>query len=153
MKMKLSEHFTLAELTQSQTAARAGLKNDPTPEALENLKYLAGRLEAIRKLLGRPMIISSGYRAPAVNRLVGGAANSQHMLGQAADFIAPAYGTPYEVASAIDRSGLKYDQLIHEFGRWVHVSFIRPELGEPRRQALSIFNSKAGYLPGILEKP
>jgi hypothetical protein len=150
--MKLSEHFTLAELTQSQTAARAGLKNDPTPESLENLKHLAGRLEAIRKLLGRPMVISSGYRSPAVNSLVGGAPNSQHMLGQAADFIAPAYGTPFEVAQAIERSGLKFDQLIHEFGRWVHVSFIRPEQGEPRRQAMSIFSSKAGYIPGIQEK-
>jgi hypothetical protein len=151
--MKLSEHFTLAELTQSQTAARAGLKNDPTPEALENLKYLAGRLEAVRKLLGKPMIVSSGYRAPRVNALVGGAANSQHMLGQAVDFIAPGYGTPFQVAQAIERSGLKYDQLIHEFGRWIHVSFVKPELGEPRRQALSIFNSRQGYLPGILEKP
>lgn len=147
--MNLSTYFSLDELTLSQTAVRLGLKNEPTAEALENLKYLAGQLDKVRRLLRVPVLISSGYRSPAVNKAVGGAANSQHMLGQAADFTAPRAGTPYEVARLIDESDLQYDQLIHEFGRWVHISFVRPELGAPRRQALSIF--KAGkYKPGIL---
>lgn len=146
----LSTYFTLDELTASQIATRQGVPNLPTAEALENLKYLAGQLDKVRKLLRAPVIISSGYRSPAVNKLVGGAPNSQHILGQAADFIAPRAGTPYEVAMRIHESELEYDQLIHEFGRWVHISFVRPELMRPRRQPLSVF--KAGrYMPGILK--
>lgn len=144
--MKLSEHFTLAELTASQTAARLGLNNDPTPRIVENLTFLASRLEEVRALLKAPMVVTSGYRSPVVNDAVGGSAMSQHRFGLAADFIAPAFGDPFEVASAIKASPIQFDQLIHEYGRWVHISFVR---ANPRRQALSTF--KPGlYLPGIV---
>jgi hypothetical protein len=143
--MNLSSHFTLEELTFSEYAARNGLDNTPPAPVLENLKYLAERLEAVRALLGVPLQITSGYRAPAVNAGIGGARDSQHCLGLAADFVAPQFGEPYWVARRIETAAVQYDQLIHEFGRWAHVSFVRYN---PRRQSLTTF--KAGvYLPGI----
>lgn len=142
--MNLSKHFTLAELTTSQEAARRGLDNTPGLEVVDNLHWLASLLEEVRDLLGHPMIISSGYRSPKVNSSIGGSKNSQHVQGLAADFICPGFGDPYEVASAISRSSIKYDQLIHEYGRWVHISIS----DTPRRQDLSIF--RAGeYQSGI----
>ena len=145
--MNLSEHFTLAELTASDYAARTGLSNVPLPDVVENLRFLAQNLEAVRALLGAPMHVSSGYRSRAVNAGVGGAAGSQHVLGLAADFVAPQFGAPVDVARAIAASNIPFDQLIHEYGQWVHVSFTRT----PRRQALSIFK-RGAYLPGIVEK-
>jgi len=147
--MKLSEHFTLEELTFSDTAARYGLSNEPTARILENLRdVLAPGLEQVRALLGCPVLVSSGFRSESVNAAVGGSIASQHRFGLAADFRAPDFGTPLEVAKAIEASAIQYDQLILEFGCWVHISFVnRP----PRREALSIY--KAGkYLPGLVER-
>ena len=135
--MKITKHFSLDELTFSQTAARAGIDNSPTPAALDNLVRLAGLLENIRFMLGVPVFVSSGYRCPALNNRVGGATNSQHLFGLAADFTAPAFGDPLAIAEAISGSGMGFDQLIHEYGRWVHVS-VPPDGAEPRRQRLTI---------------
>lgn len=146
--MQLSEHFTLDELTFSEAATRNGVSNVPTPRIVENLRFLAEQLEKVRALLGVPMRITSGYRSEAVNTWVGGSLTSQHRFGLAADFVAPAFGTPYEVAKAIAASDLPFDQLIHEYGAWVHVSFVR---NNPRRQALSIFK-RGATVPGIVEK-
>lgn len=132
--MNLSPHFTLAELTASQTAARKGLDNTPPPAVLANLKLTALGLEGVRMLLGAPISISSGYRSPAVNKAVGGAANSQHLTGQAVDFICPGFGKPEAVVRTIIASGMKFDQIIHEFDSWVHLSFS----DKPRMQALTI---------------
>lgn len=132
--MNLSPHFTLAEMTASQTAARKGLDNDPPPEVLERLKRTALGLEAVRVILGAPLIISSGYRSPAVNKAVGGAKNSQHLTGEAVDFICPGYGSPAQIVRTLVASGIKFDQAIVEFDRWVHLSFT----DKPRRQALVI---------------
>lgn len=139
--MRLSANFTLAELTVSQTAARRGLNNAPPPEAIVNLKRLAVTLQQVRSLLGnKPILVSSGYRGPEVNALVGGSPNSDHMRGLAADFISPSYGTPDEIIKAIVASDIPYKQVIREFDRWVHFSI--PEKGEaPRRQALIIDRS------------
>lgn len=134
--MKLTDHFTLEELTHSQTAARLGLDNEPSPDVVDALTRTAHGLEMVRVLLQAPILVSSGYRSPKVNRAVGGAANSQHILGEAADFTAPGFGDPTEIVRAIMRSTrpIPYDQLIVEFGRWVHISFSR----SPRHQALVI---------------
>lgn len=134
---KLTSHFSLEEFTLSQTAARQGLDNTPSPEVAANLLRTATGLEAVRVVLGgAPINISSGYRSPAVNAAVGGAKNSQHLTGQACDFTAPRFGTVQQVFDAIKRSGIAYDQLIIEFGRWVHISFA----DKPRKQALVIDN-------------
>lgn len=131
----LSPHFTLAELTISQEAARRGLDNEPGPGELAALKRTALGLEAVRiRLGGAPVLVSSGYRAPAVNRAVGGSATSQHMRGEAADFTAPGFGTPRQVVDALADSDVPYDQLILEYSRWVHISFSTA----PRRMALVI---------------
>jgi hypothetical protein len=148
--VKLTEHFTLDEFTFSDYAARHGLSNEPMPRIRENLQYLAERMEEVRALLGNvPIRVTSGFRSEAVNAGVGGSLTSQHRYGLAADFLAPGYGTPFQVARAIKGSGLQYDQLIHEFGRWTHISFVKGR--EPRRQALTIFTPGV-YLPGIIER-
>lgn len=137
--MNLTDHFTLEELTHSQTAARLGLDNEPPPDVVDALTRTAHGLEMVRVLLQAPILVSSGYRSPLVNRAVGGAANSQHILGEAADFTAPGFGPPEMIVRAIMRSTrpIPYDQLIVEYGRWVHISFSR----EPRHQALVIDHS------------
>lgn len=144
--MNLSTHFTLAELTASQTAVRRGINNKPPEDVVKNLEHLALGLEGVRMLLGCPLIISSGYRSPELNTAVGGARDSQHKLGLAADFIAPGFGSPIQVARAISASGLKFDQLICE-GNWCHVSFT----ATPRRQVLTATfkDGRVYYSPGL----
>lgn len=148
--MNLTPHFTLEEMIFSQTAARNGLDNTPTPEIIDNLRKTCETLEEIRTLLGGvPIFINSGYRSPAVNAAVGGSTSSAHMQGLAADFTAPAFGTVFEVATAIAGSDIAYDQLIHEYGSWVHIAL---SAGVLRQQDLSIF-SGTGYLQGIVGQP
>lgn len=144
--MNLSTHFTLAELTASQTAVRRGIDNKSPEDVVKNLEHLALGLEGVRMLLGCPLIISSGYRSPELNTAVGGARDSQHKLGLAADFIAPGFGSPIQVARAIAASGLKFDQLICE-GNWCHVSFA----ATPRRQVLTATfkDGRVYYSPGL----
>jgi hypothetical protein len=133
--MRLSPHFTLDEFTTSQTAARMGLDNTPPPEIMPALLKTAQGMEAVRVRLGSaPISVSSGYRSPAVNKAVGGSANSQHSRGEAVDFICPRFGTPAEVVDAIKGSGIDFDQLILEFDRWVHISFC----AQPRHMVLKI---------------
>jgi len=135
--MNLSPHFTLEELTASQTAARLGLDNTPPPEVVDALTRTAMGLEGVRTVLGAPIIISSGYRNPDVNHAVGGQPNSQHQKGEAADFICPGFGTVQAVFDAIKRSGIDYDQMAIEYSRWIHISFSYNN----RRQSLIIDQS------------
>jgi putative chitinase len=144
--MTLSANFTLEEATFSETATRLGISNDPSHEQLENLKKAAEGMEAIRKLLGKPIRVSSWLRLPEVNLAVGGSRVSSHMDGWAIDFVCPSYGDPYAVAKALKDSEIQVDQVIHEFGRWVHVSFA-PEM---RNQFLTIFKPQNKYVSGIL---
>lgn len=142
--MQLSEHFSLAELTVSEIAVRKGLDNLPEGVALENLSRLAEKLEEVRKVLGKPIMINSAYRSPEVNSAVGGVKTSQHCVGCAADIRVPGM-TPDEVVKAIIKSDIQYDQLIREFDSWTHISI--PNLPEqtPRNQTLII--DKAGTRP------
>jgi hypothetical protein len=142
--MKLSAHFTLAELCHSQTADRLGIANTPDTQALRNLTALAAGLEVVRELVQSPIVVSSGYRSPAVNKLVGGASDSQHMTGSAADITTPGFGSPSKLMDAIVLAGVSYDQCILEFASatdpskgWVHISFS----ARNRRQALIIDRS------------
>ena len=132
---QLTPNFTLDEFTNSQTAARNNLDNAPTPEVLEKLTNTATQLEKVRDILGSAVLISSGYRSPAVNKAVGGASSSQHLTGEAADFTAPKFGTPRQIVKTLKDSDIEYDQLILEFDRWVHISFKK---SSPRKQALII---------------
>jgi len=145
--MNLSEHFTLAELTASETAMRNGLDNTPGPIAYQNLVRLANFLEEVKKVLGgKPVMINSAYRGPEVNKHVGGSKNSQHMVGCAADIRVPGM-TPNEVCKAIIASELQYDQLIREFDSWTHISIPNEEGSTPRGQTLII--DRAGTRPFV----
>ena len=118
--MRLSPHFTLDELTHSETAARLDIDNTPSEEIIDNLKFLSEKLEYVRVLLGSPMLISSGYRSGLLNDALGSKRTSAHTRGLAVDFISPSFGTPKEIVQAIVDSDIEYDQVILEFDRWVH---------------------------------
>lgn len=140
--MQLTPNFTLAEFTRSQTASRLGIDNHPSDAVVRNLLSLCRNLlQPLRELVGRPLIVTSGYRCPALNRAVGGVAHSQHLVGEAADLRLPtltlhrADGTPYS-APDLDQarrwmdlvgSHLHFDQLILEHDRsgayWLHLSY------------------------------
>ena len=136
--MKLSENFSLEELTASETAARKGIDNTPSEDVINNLKRLAAALQEVRALLNhRAILVSSGYRSPELNQAVGGSATSDHCKGLAADFICPSYGTPNDIVRTIAASSLSFKQVIREFDKWVHLS-IPAEGQEPKKQALII---------------
>ena len=136
MSEKLTAHFTLAEFLASDTALRKGLSNTPDSLSLYAIRTCtAPGMERVRECLGAPILITSGYRSPAVNKAVGGSSSSQHQSGQAVDFKAPAFGTPLEIARRLvaAREEIRFDQLIQE-GAWVHISFVQ---GAPRGQVLT----------------
>jgi len=144
---KLSEHFTLEELTFSATAQRKQIDNKPPAEVLDNMKRLAAGLEEVRAVLGnKPMRINSGYRSPKLNRAVGGARLSAHMAGYAADFVCPDFGSPLKIVKALAATGIQFDKLIQE-GTWVHISFAP----EARRQLLTAHFGPNGtsYTAGV----
>jgi len=139
----LTPHFTLEEFTRSDTARSRGIANTPTPAIVANLRRLAQFAELVRLTLGgAAMVISSGYRCTELNRAVGGAANSAHLLGLACDFTAPNFGTPLAICRALSQSNLPFDQLIYERAGgavWVHLG-IASEGVKPRRRVLTIDN-------------
>ena len=143
--MNLTAHFTLEELTASETAERNGWDNIANEGEVANLKRLAGLLEQVKEVLaGKPIMISSGLRTKKVNDAVGSKDTSQHRIGCAADFKVPGM-TPDEVVKAIVASGIGYDQVIREFDRWTHISIPNSINFSPRGQALII--DKAGTRP------
>ena len=152
MARYLTQHFTLEEMTFSQAATRLGIANTPSREIVDNLRLVCEALEELRRLTGgRPIQVSSGYRSPALNKAVKGASNSQHMSGLAVDFTIPQFGSTLQVARAAAASGIAYDQVIHEYGRWVHLAMAGPGQ-HPRGEKLSIFTG-GGYVAGLRASP
>lgn len=153
--MRLSKNFTLREFTKSQTATRYGIDNSPTEEHIENIQYVVNTiLQPLRDRFG-PVIITSGYRSSALNKKIGGAKNSQHSKGEAAD-IEIIGKSNYDLAKYIE-SNLEFDQLILEGynkgdpnSGWVHVS-VKKE--DNRRETLTAtFTSKGvEYSRGLEE--
>lgn len=130
---QLTPHFSLAELTRSDTAARLKIGNAPAGDHLQNLRTLALGLEWARAILGVPLRISSGYRNPELNAAVKGVDNSDHALGFAAD-VEPIGLPALTAARMLAASEMVFDQLIHETSRGViHLSFA-PRM---RRQVLT----------------
>jgi len=136
-RTRLTDHFFLDEFLVSDTAEKFGIANTPTAEHLVNIeKYLAPGLEKARGLLdGRAIVITSAYRNPKINKIVGGTATSAHPKGYAAD-IRVAGLTHFQVARALAASKLKFDQLILEISRnIVHLSFDPRLRGQVKTQA------------------
>lgn len=141
--MKLSPNFTLEELTVTNQRVR----NEANEEEIKHLKALAVNiLQPLRDAIGKPIHINSAFRSESVNRLVGGSPTSQHRLGQAADIRVDGM-TSKQIAKKIIELKLPYDQVIEEFGRWVHVSYSYRN----RRQQLTAVsdNGRTAYKQGI----
>ena len=128
--MRLSDNFTLAELTKSQTAERCGIDNSPDKEHVDNLQKLCDEiLQPIRDYFKKPVVISSGYRSPELSQKIGSSSRSQHCRGEAADLEIPGVSNK-ELADFINEN-LNFDQVILEFHNpdeinsgWVHVSYV-----------------------------
>ena len=134
----LSDHFSLAEFTKSQTAIRKGIKNDPNDAAIENMRLLCENiLEPVRQHYDIPFTLNSGFRCLALNEAVGSSSRSQHVTGQAADFEIPTIANKDLAHWIMDN--LDYDQVLLEFYKegdpssgWVHCSY---DNGNNRKQA------------------
>jgi len=120
--MQLTEHFTLEEFTRSTTGERNNINNSVPDDLIPNVKLTAIKLELVRKALGKPIIITSGYRCPALNARVGGASTSAHTKGLAVDFHS-SYGTPKQICQRLIDAGVQFDKLIQEHNQWVHIGF------------------------------
>lgn len=119
--MLLTKNFTLNEFEISQSASRAGIDNAIPPEFIDNIKKTALNLQILRSYINLPVVITSGYRCKELNLIVGGAENSHHMTGHAVDIIVP--GMAIDDIIELARDCLLFDQLINEYGQWVHLSF------------------------------
>lgn len=160
--MQLTDNFSLEELTRSQLATRSGIDNSVPKLKMGNIRRLADFLQELRnnltEKLGKdtPVNVSSGYRCYILNVLVGGSERSGHLSALCADISVPGM-SPLELALFIESTmGGKYDQLIHEFGEWVHVGL--SEEGEALRgqnitamlEPVKGGGTKVVYLPGLL---
>ncbi|MCX6175381.1 MAG: D-Ala-D-Ala carboxypeptidase family metallohydrolase [Ignavibacteriales bacterium] len=118
----LSASFSLDEFTISQVAERHGYRNDPNDTQIKNLSYLCVNiLQPLREIINVPIFINSGFRSFDVNAAVGGRFNSQHLEGKATDFVVPSMNLVDVFNIVLQR--LSFDQLIYEFGKWIHVSW------------------------------
>lgn len=126
-------NFTIMELVKSNIAKINKIDNTPDATSLKCMHDLIIYcLQPIRDKLGKPMIITSGYRCQTLNKKVGGVSNSQHTKGQAVDFYVKGISMQ-QVIDFIKKSGVEFDQLINEYNKWVHISFVK---GKNRRQVL-----------------
>ena len=140
MTLRLSPHFSLAELT---TTRQRELKNTPPAKIVAVLRQTAARMEDVRRLLGdHPITVNSGYRSQAVNAAVGGSKTSDHRTGHAVDFTCRSFGDPRRICRILASTDLPFDQLIDE-GTWVHISF------SPRNRRQVLTKAGRGYVEGL----
>lgn len=145
--MQLTPHFSLGEMTFSRTAVMNGINNTPDAATIANLKELAKLLETIRTDMNRPLVVTSGYRSPKLNMAVGGAQESAHLTGRAADIYAPGM-TIKALMDVIARRGYPFDKLIMEYDNWVHIQIPKP--GAKPRQEIYTIRKGTGYMAGIV---
>jgi hypothetical protein len=153
--MKLTENFSLAEMTKSETALRHDLDNTPGEVETANLKRLAEKvLQPVRNHYKKGVKVNSGFRHPEVNAKVGGSKTSDHCKGQAADIEIPGVANA-DLAEWI-KDNLEFTQLILEFytpgipdSGWVHVSYNPANLKKQVMTAMKE-NGKTVYKPGLI---
>lgn len=141
----MTQNFSLFEFTHSLTATQKKIDNTPPEFVRGSLQFTAEGMERIKTSLGgKPVRITSGYRSPELNQAIGGSRTSQHLKGEACDFVCPSFGTPKKIvehlAPLVRELGI--DQIIAE-GSWVHVSFTKT----PRHQVLSYVGGK--FVKGV----
>lgn len=128
-------NFKISELIRSDIAIQNNINNMPDINSLDNmLNLIFYCLQPIRNFIKKPMIITSGYRNAKVNKLVNGKSNSQHLKGEAVDFKITGMN-PNQIINIIKNSNIEYDQLINEYDKWVHISFVKEK---NRKQILYI---------------
>ena len=128
-------NFTISELVKSDTADKHGISNTPDINSLDNLLNLIYyTLQPLRDKLGKPIVVTSGFRSVKVNQLVGGVSNSQHLYGQACDFVVNGM-TPAQVVEFVKKSGVEFDQCLNEYNQWTHISYNKEH---NRKQILTI---------------
>lgn len=148
--MQLSPHFSLYEATHSGKAAALNIINVAPTSVTVTMRQTAMEMEIVRAVLGCAIGISSWYRCPELNAAVGSKPTSQHILGEAVDFVSPVFGTPLKICRTIieNQDQIPFDQLILEHN-WVHISFAIHS-GNPRGQVLSLL-SNGGYAQGLTD--
>jgi len=149
--MNLSAHFTTEEASHSETASRLGINNTIPLDTLPAIKNTATGLELVRAILGKPILISSWYRCKELNRAIRSKDTSQHIRGEAVDFICPAYGTPADICKTLVRykNVVGWDQLILEH-TWIHISWNSIPSGKQRGQVLSLLET-GSYASGLTD--
>jgi zinc D-Ala-D-Ala carboxypeptidase len=150
---QLSKSFSLREATVSDTAARHGIDNQPDSKQLQNMIYAAEKLQLVRDFLGEPLLITSWLRTAELNAIIPGSSKtSAHMEGYAIDCHVGSM-SPYLLCTKVHKflkdNGIEFDQIIHEYGSWMHISFDHKNRG----QLLTIFKAPGkSYISGILTK-
>ncbi len=143
--MQITKHFSLLELTRSQTATRRNINNKPDEKVIDSLTVLCNELlEKIRELAGKPITINSGYRSKELNSAIGGSKTSQHCKGEAVDIVCNSLGSSKKLFDLIVASDLDYDQIIEEFGSWVHISY-KKEGNRKQKLVAKKVNNKTIY--------
>lgn len=149
--MRLSDHFTLAEFTKSQTAERHGIDNTPDDAQIERMKILCENvLEPVRVFFDKSFTPSSGFRSVELCNKIGSKSTSQHAKGEAVDFEIP--GVDNKDVAAWIAENCEFDQLILEYytpgipdSGWVHVSY----KGEGNRKEVLTLTKGSGYSFGL----
>jgi zinc D-Ala-D-Ala carboxypeptidase len=149
--MRISKHISYKEATQSQTAVRKGINNEPDAYQLQNMQLLAEKIfEPLREHFGVPIAINSFFRSQKLNKAIGGATGSQHTQGRAIDIDDTLGGVSNKQMFDWIRENLDFDQLIWEFGNsqnpdWVHISYVSESENRNRVLKASKKNGKTVY--------
>lgn len=152
------KYFTIRELTKSETAIRKGIDNTPDKTITRRLTELIENvLDPLREKWGAPIIVSSGYRCPKLNKAIGGAVGSQHMLGEAADIstVSDSRDDNMKLLQCLLNSGIVFDQVISEDvdsknrPNWIHVSFTKRHANRKKRTTMKKVKGRTTYISGI----
>jgi len=148
----LSQHFSLEEATISETASRLGIDNShPSPQIVTTASATAVRMETVRTILGTPIHVNSWIRSLPLNRALKSKDSSQHVVGEAVDFISPEFGSPTDICHKLvsELTRVNFDQLILEH-TWVHISWNSTPNAKQRNQVLSLLQD-GSYSRGLTD--